>query len=264
LVVDDDPLFRAIVHEALPARDYELVEAVDGVEALDPAPMVMGNLLEYLEALREEGGVLGHSAGSAISKIRPFVDQRPFGQEDPASWEHLLTDVVRRCHVLQLTGFPRDASRLITEFALIDLYWFYRACGREVWPRVLVLDEVQNLDHNEDGALSNLLREGRKFGLSLILATQNLTNLPRDAKDRLFNAGHKLFFRPADTEIRSYAEIIAAATGERVDNWTGNLARLSKGKCYSLGPSLNTATGALEIKAFEVQITSLSERSSHA
>ncbi|MHB8993701.1 MAG: ATP-binding protein [Armatimonadota bacterium] len=242
-----------------------LYQAVlNGVEALDPAPMVMGNLLEYLEALREEGGVLGHSAGSAISKIRPFVDQRPFGQEDPASWEHLLTDVVRRCHVLQLTGFPRDASRLITEFALIDLYWFYRACGREVWPRVLVLDEVQNLDHNEDGALSNLLREGRKFGLSLILATQNLTNLPRDAKDRLFNAGHKLFFRPADTEIRSYAEIIAAATGERVDNWTGNLARLSKGKCYSLGPSLNTATGALEIKAFEVQITSLSERSSHA
>jgi DNA phosphorothioation-dependent restriction protein DptH len=195
-----------------------------------------------------------------ISKIRPFVDQNPFGAEDPESWERLFTDVAHRCHVLQLAGFMKDAGRLVTEFSLIDLYWFYRGRGTQGCPRVIVLDEVQNLDHREESPLAQLLREGRKFGFSLILATQIMSNLEKDERDRLFNAAHKLFFRPADTEMRTYAEIASVTTGDKPDVWLKRLAGLKKGECYSLGPSLNDATRKLEVKAFHVRITSLGER----
>jgi len=47
------------------------------------------------------------------------------------------------------------------------------------------------------------LTEGRKFGLSLILATQTMENLKGEKQSRLFQAGHKLFFRPAEMNSKS-------------------------------------------------------------
>ena len=64
--------------------------------------------------------------------------------------------------------------------------------------------------------------------------------------------------------MRTYAEIAAVSTGEKADVWIKRLATLKKGECYSLGPSLNEATGKLEIKAFRIRITSLGERTGRA
>ena len=123
-----------------------------------------------------------------------------------------FTDTESRCHIIQLAGFTRDTAQLITEFSLYDLYWYYRANGNKDNPKIIVLDEIQNLDHRLDSPLGKMLTEGRKFGISLILATQTLSNLSRDEKDRLFQASHKLFFKPADTEVRTFANILADAT----------------------------------------------------
>jgi len=223
--------------------------------------MGLYNLIPRLKEIQEQKGVTGTSAGSVISKIQPFVDQNPFGTEDQESWNKIFNDFEHHCHIIQLAGFAKDAARLITEFLLIDLYWYYRGKGSKDNPHVLVLDEVQNLDHREESPLAQLLREGRKFGFSLILATQIMSNLEKDERDRLFNAAHKLFFRPADTEIKKYAEIAAIFTDEKVDAWIKKLAALKKGECYSLGPSLNESTGSLEFKAFHIVITSLKDRS---
>jgi len=108
----------------------------------------------------------------------------------------------------------------------LDLYGYLQAKGRKDEPKVIVLDEVQNLDHRDGSPLSKYLREGRKFGLSLIMATQIMSSLGKDERDRMFNAGHKLFFRPADTEIRAYADIAAISTGRNQrfgsNGWLGS------------------------------------------
>lgn len=222
--------------------------------------MVLADLIPKLKELSEQKGSVGQAAASVVSKLVPFIDLNPFGNENPEAWEQIFADVAHRCHIIQLAGFLKDAARLVTEFSLIDLYWFYRARGTQHTPHVIVLDEVQNLDHREQSPLAQLLSEGRKFGFSLILATQIMSNLEKDERDRLFNAAHKLFFRPTDTEIRTYAEIAAVTTGEKSDVWVSRLAALKKGECYSLGPSLNEATGKLETKAFHIRITALGER----
>ena len=155
----------------------------------------------------------------------------------------------------------KDMAKLITEFALIDLYRYYRTKGSKDKPRVIVLDEIQNLDHRLDSPLAQFLTEGRKFGISLILATQTLSNLEKDERDRLFQASHTLFFRPAVTELKSFAQILADVTGERADDWVTRLAALKKGECYSLGPALKEGTRLLEPRRyFKIQITALPER----
>jgi DNA phosphorothioation-dependent restriction protein DptH len=247
-------LYQA-VKNGLESRFFDkLMERPSGNE------MTLEDLIPELEGLAEIKGTQGQSANSVISKLRPFLDQNPFGAEDPRGWDRLFLDQDHRCHVIQLAGFMKDAARLVTEFSLIDLYWYYRGRGNQSRPRVVVLDEVQNLDHRDESPLAQLLREGRKFGFSLILATQIMSNLNRDEKDRLFLAAHKLFFRPADTELRAYAEIAAVTTGEKVDEWVKKLAALKKGECYSLGPSLNESSRKLEVKAFRVKILSFAER----
>lgn len=224
-----------------------------GLEDEAKEPMSLDRLLAILQ---QEG----KTTATVVSKIVPFVDMKPFNQGDQTGWEEWFCDEIHRCHVLQLAGYMRESWRLIAEFAMIDLYAYYRIKGSKDKPRVVVLDEFQNLDQKEDSPLSQLLREGRKFGFSLILATQIMSNLKKDEKDRLFNAGHKLFFRPADTEMRSYAEIASMTAKEEVDVWMKKLSELQKGECYSLGQSLNESSGKLETKAFKIRIAALKDR----
>ena len=222
--------------------------------------MTLGDLLPMLEELKESGGTVGSSAASVISKLQPFVDLSPFGEEDEQSWTRIFGDTQSRVHILQLAGFSKDACRLMTEFSLFDLYSFHRTRGSSRNPRVIVLDEIQNLDHRLESPLGKFLTEGRKFGISLVLATQTLSNLLPDQRDRLFQAGHKLFFRPAETEIKSYAAILAASSEHKQNVWVKRLSELKKGECWSLGPSLNPATGGLETRPFKIRIAALSTR----
>lgn len=232
----------------------------EGVESEGDGFSLTG-LLERLEALREAGGPVATSAASVVSKIQPFVDMKPFGKEGLNGWEKLFLDADSRCQIIQLAGFAKDTARLITEFTLIDLYWYYRAQGSQDRPRVIVLDEIQNLDHRLESPLGQFLTEGRKFGISLVLATQTLSNLDKDQRDRLFQASHKLFFKPADTEVRSFAGILADATRERVDDWVDRLSRLKRGECYSLGHAVNPGSGQLEVnRAFKIRIEQLEHR----
>jgi DNA phosphorothioation-dependent restriction protein DptH len=221
----------------------------------------LNSLIDKLEEIKGQGGPNVASYATLINKIQSFVDMHPFGSEELESWEKLYTDDQNSCHVLQLIGFSKEMQRLITEFSLIDLYWYYRANGNQYKPRVIILDEIQNLDHRLNSPLGQFLTEGRKFGICLVLATQTLSNLDKDERDRLFQASHKLFFRPADTEIKSFATVLSDATGEKVDDWVNRLSNLKRGECYSLGHGVNEKTGKLDINRWaKIKITSLNDR----
>jgi DNA phosphorothioation-dependent restriction protein DptH len=235
---------------------YECIK--DGIE-VHGAEMNLERLIDLFHAYVSDGG-RKETAISLLSKIKPFVDGDPFGKEDPESWLRFYDDRESRAHIIQLKGCGREFGCLVTEFALIDLYWFARASGDVRHPKVVVLDEIQNLDHSQESPIAKFLTEGRKFGLSMILATQTLRNLREDARHRLFQASHKLFFRPAETEVQEYAKILEATVGEGADLWRRRLTGLGKGECFSLGPSMNPQTGRLEDKAFAIKISALSER----
>lgn len=250
----------ATVYELGDQQKAALYSAIrTGIEKYDNK-MSMEYLFGLLQEIVEQKRGNQDSAASVMSKIQAFIDAEPFGEEDPESWEKFFSDTESRCHILQLAGSSKDFARLVTEFSLIDLYWYYRSRGNKDCPRVIVLDEVQNLDHRLESPLGQFLTEGRKFGIALILATQTLSNLGKDERDRLFQACHKLFFRPADTEMRDYSQILANATNERLELWIRRLSELKKGECYSLGPSLYIQNGKLETKAFRIRIDSLESR----
>jgi len=238
-----------------------LFDAIANGLQMQGARMSLEALMDILEGFLTDETKNKGATQTTLSKIRPFVMDNPFRPgADALDWERIFTDKSTHCHIFQLAGLDLHTWRLTTEFTLWDFYAFLQGSGSKDDAKVVVLDEVQNLDHREGSPLSKYLREGRKFGVALILATQILSNLAKDERDRLFNAAHKLFFRPADTEIRTFAEIASISTGDKTDVWMKQLASLEKGECYSLGPSLNKAADKLEVKPFRIDVLPLSER----
>ena len=92
-------------------------------------------------------------------------------------------------------------------------------------------------------------------------ATQTLSNLKKDEQARLFQSGHKLFFRPADPEINQYTDFVTqAAGGGDKNHWRSLLTSLSKGECLSIGPALNVSNGNFTTQVHKIKITALEER----
>ena len=85
--------------------------------------------------------------------------------------------------------------------------------------------------------------------------------MKRDEQARLFNASHKLFFRPSDTEFDQYAKILENQTGRQSEHWKRKLASLDKGQCISIGLSRSEGEGGnVTPQQFEINIDSLENR----
>lgn len=232
---------------------------MEGVETYR-TQMSLDKMLQILDDYTDDKKIKV-PAQSLHSKIRPFVLDTPFSHgTESINWDSLFSDQEKFCHIFQLAGLDMHSSRLITEFILWDLYGYLQSKGKKTDPKVIVLDEVQNLDHQDGSPLSKYLREGRKFGLSLILATQTMSGMKKDERDRMFNADHKLFFKPADTEMKAFADIAAVTTRQRSEDWVNKLSNLKKGECYSVGPSLNVTTNRISTLAQKITISPLEER----
>lgn len=192
-------------------------------------------------------------------KITELVKQRPFSDADGSGWANIFAGQ-SPIHILQLTGLSKDVQRLITEFALWDFFAYATRHGNTRRPLPVVLDEVQNLDHRPDRAIDKLLREGRKFGVGMILATQTISNFNKEQRSRLFQCAQKLFFKPAETERKEFAQILADVSLSRSrDEWIVELSKLGKGECWAIGPH-RVGTRPLRRDPIKLRITSLESR----
>jgi DNA phosphorothioation-dependent restriction protein DptH len=219
----------------------------------DSQDFSLADLLTLLETTTE-------TSGNLALKISEFVKQDPFSPGIGSGWENIFGGD-RLVHILQLTSLSSEIQKLITEFALWDLFAYATRHGNKNTPLPVVLDEMQNLDHRSNQALDKLLREGRKFGVGLILATQTISNFDKEQKGRLFQAGHKLFFKPAETERQAFAQILADTSQTRTKSeWISELSKLNKGECWSLGPRRITETGLVKREPVKVKVLENSQR----
>lgn len=206
--------------------------------------------------LLEEGSI-----GEALaSKLSPLVKSNLFDSDEKGGWGKMLNDKEVNTNILQLASLSHDTSMLASEFMLWDLYAYASSYGSKEKPLPIVLDEVQNLDHRLASPLGKMLTEGRKYGISLILATQTLSMLAKEEQDRLFQASHKLFFAPAETEVEKYAKILELSIrGSNRKEWVEQLSQLKKGECLSVGYHLNN-NDELDLSVKKVKVSALSER----
>jgi DNA phosphorothioation-dependent restriction protein DptH len=268
---------RQIIDPSIPAIEENPYQVATRIESIFASVFAMGDqqsaaLIRVLQAGIEEEpgfaleGILPRLRGdsqngeSLANKLEPLIKSQPFRPGEESAWEGMLSSQSNWVHVLQLKGLAREIQKMVTEFALWDLWDYVQNSGSKDRPIPVVLDEIQNLDHSSDSPIDKMLREGRKFGLSLMLATQTTSQFNQEQRDRLFQAGHKLIFKPATTEIDRFAQLLSQSpTGLSKAEWGQRLASLEKGECWSLGRVLKSG-GSFKEEAVRVSVTPLEER----
>lgn len=148
-----------------------------------------------------------------------------------------------RINVLRLSKFDLATQDIVAE---IVLAYIWRLAATNYFKRnelFLFVDEFQNLPSGGRSSLAQMLSEGRKFGINLILATQQL---PRSnatvVQQRLMQSGLILYFRPSTDQIRAAAKLIDP---EKAQAWMKVLQGLGKGEFV--------ASGTLEISGHQVK-----------
>jgi hypothetical protein len=132
------------------------------------------------------------SAASHVSTVFVFNTFRNSGEK--LAWPDLL-EPGNRVVVIQLKGLEHSLERAVTEFLLWNLLGFIEAMGPGPLRCFVVLDEAHKLAFDRGSPVEWLLREGRKFGLGLILASQQ----PEDFSPVAFaNTATKIVFQVGD------------------------------------------------------------------
>ena len=132
--------------------------------------------------------------------------------------------------IIQFSDFSELQRKFLTEF-LAEMFW------REVRngygkADIVLFDEFQNMQITPGSALSAMLREGRKFGLSVYLSSQFLGHYNREAVDTLMQAGNMFFFKPVQREMKFIAGLIDP---DHIPEWRNILQNLQVGEAVLKG-----------------------------
>lgn len=211
------------------------------------------------DTMVSELDALGNSrANTVLSKLRPFTDLNCFVKDDTFSWESIRS-ADGKVYIFQLAGYDRDTQILLTEFLLWDIWNFCAQDGDEKRPIILVMDEAQNLSHQENTPSAKILTEGRKFGISGWYATQFMKPQLDDAEiQRLQQAGQKLYFCPPDEGVMTVAKNIDI-TAQGSKDWAERLKKLKKGECVTCGNMVRNGRWT-KYEPKIIKISSLQER----
>lgn len=134
---------------------------------------------------------------------------------------------------IDFSGYDSTTQWLLAEMALSWLWRYAQLCGkRNRYDTYVVCDEFQNLDSDAGAVLFQILREGRRHKLFLLLATQTLVGVERCERVVLRQVGTNLFFKPTEEEYRQIARLIDA---ENVEQIACALQKLCVGECLAKG-----------------------------
>lgn len=137
-------------------------------------------------------------------------------------------------NLISMHGLNPKSQKRVTEMLLSALWREKRmeGHGRSEQPLTLVLDEFQNLDFRKGSVLFELLTEGRKYGIEVIMATQTLAVFPKKDLAVINQAAVKLFFQPSITDIPAVSDMIEPG---RKEKWKQKLSHLRIGEAISVG-----------------------------
>ena len=220
-VVDLGDMQRDLVYRALKVSYENCGYGSDRSKSL---PTIEAFFSE-LEILEEKTGVRNASA-----RLRPLLDFNIFAAQPEADFADLYKGAI--------VDFSKIPVALIQDaagaFILRKLFMDMTTWGKTDKLRLaIVLDEAHRL--SKDITLPKLMKEGRKFGIVIIVASQNNKDFHEDV---LQNAGTKIVFRLNAGESKKAAGFLSSRAGVDLRS---EIERLSVGEAIIQTPEMNQA-----------------------
>lgn len=204
-----------------------LMDAIKEQYAIYKEGLTFEQLGEYLK----EG-----DSQTLYGRIRPLFERKIFNIDaEPIDWNSIFAND-GKVTIIQLAGLQDKIQSAITEFVLWNLVQFAQNSNEGV-AKPIFLDEIQNLNFTNESPTVKILREGRKFGLSGIFATQSLSSVRGAGADSIWNAAIQMHFLPPEDQIQTLSKAMTSNASERPDV-ESKLRSLQKGHALMHGPIL--------------------------
>jgi len=199
---------RDLVYEAI--RDVYQITEIESFNKGEVKPPALNDVFERLKHLEQE-----HRSGvkNTVARCRPLFE---FGLFREPNAPIRFQELIHHPTVIALNHLSMEVLQLAAgAFILRRLYKEMFLWGESDKLRLMViLDEAHRLA--KDISLPKLMKEGRKFGIGVVVASQGV----RDFHAAVFeNAGTKLLFRTNYPDSKKAAQLLRARE---------NLGELSK------------------------------------
>lgn len=166
------------------------------------------------------------SVASHVATLFVFNVFRDSGAE--VNWPALFESGTT---ILAFRGLEPAVAKLATEFLLWHLIQYAESVGLQHLRGLVVLDEAHRLSSEDGSPVEKLLREARKFGIGLVLASQQPEDFTNVA---ISNTATKLVFQVTDPQA-TFARMLGRKT--RDYSWpqvADVITRLPRGHAYFL------------------------------
>lgn len=157
-------------------------------------------LLEYLWKASRGEIDLGVPASVARSLI-PYIEKL---RNTFKSGGRKVEEIIDSVTVIDFSKLSSEVSTIIAEIVAEELYHIFKDLNREL---VLVIEEAHRF-LRKGRSVSRIFREGRKYGISAILITQDVSGVPREIL--LNTAALVSFSTPELATARYIAKIVTS------------------------------------------------------
>lgn len=197
-----------------------------------PAPR-FSDLREALDDLATNGPQntrrYAATVASHISTVFVFNTFRATGLD--LDWAQMLGSG-GHTYIIQLKGLEYKLERAVTELLLWNLLGYIENLGPGPLRCMVLLDEAHRLSFSSHSPVEKMLREGRKFGMGVILASQQ----PEDFSSVAFsNTATKLILNISDDKGTVIRQLARKADGAAsVSSLAKQISNLERGQAVFL------------------------------
>lgn len=216
----------SIIRESI--KDFYNLSGILNFHEKVQTPVKLLPFKRFSEVMRDRGN--GSDVEKLISKIAVIFDTPLFVNADQTTIP--FEDILKKTSVLKLNDYPtEEVKSLIAEIILRKLINYLYIKGKSDLELYCVIDEAHRLAY-EGSPIDQMLREARKYGLGLILASQSADDFSETIRS---NTSAYLGFR-----ANSDKDAVALSKVFQIDK--SNFRNLlSPGLGYSLFSSKNKA-----------------------
>lgn len=165
-------------------------------------------------------------AESVREKLYPLTAHNIFREGD-------LFIQKEKINLIRLNRFDLETQAVVTELVLSYVWRLAVSSKFRDDGLFIFVDEFLNLPLAKGCAIDQILAEGRKFNINLILTAQQLDLRPSSAAQQwLMQSGLILLFQPGMTQAHTLAKLIGQ---DAVKEWTKTLSELECGEFIAVG-----------------------------
>ena len=168
---------------------------------------------------------------SISSVLKQLVRANIFEEEDKA-------DLIGDCYIIKMDGYPKDGpiAKAIVYFIISKLNNIYEQLEKQATNEDVVqirhfsiIDEAHYMLDFDNRPLRNLIAVGRNKGLSIILATQNMSSFKSKGFDFYANAQYPLIMKQQTIDDKVIKDLYGVS-GQELQEVRTAIAGLQKGE----------------------------------